>query len=1485
MVLGQVSKINRHDIALTLPNNLTGYIPLTSISDKVTKLLEALAVDEDSTLASECEGSSKEIDLESFFVPGQYLRAYVTSTHNDTSSRGKGKKHIELSVNPRQANFGLKRTDLVVNSMVQASVISVEDHGVIMDLGIEDAAVRGFISSKELGQNIDHSKTEEGAVILCLITGLSSSGNIVKLSADTQRAGNIKKNNFLTDAPTIDSFLPGTAIEFLVAKVTPSGIAGKVMGLLDVTADLIHSGAVASGKTIEKKHTIGSKIRGRVICTFPATNEKKLGISLLEHIITLRSPRSSDSTQDVSPTRILPISTIIKEAKVAKVEPGVGLFVDIGVKGVRGFVHISRVADGKTETLSESTGLYKVGTVHRGRVIGFNSMDGLFLVSLEAKIIDAPFLRIEDLQIGQKVQGIVEKLVVNAVGIGGVLVNLADGITGLVPEMHLADIHLQNPEKKFREGLSVTARVMSINLENRQLRLTLKKALVNSDTDVWKTYDGLAPGMQTPGTLVSILSSGAVVQFYGSVRAFLPVSEMSESYIQDPRQHFRVGQVVNVHIMSVDIAEGRMTVSCRDPSSFTAAQRKALLELTPGHFASGIVSEKTNDELVLELSGSGLKASLPVEHLADGSTQKAGSIAKSIRVGQTLEEVLVLSKQEAKRLVRLTKKSSLVKAAKSGHLLNTFDNAVEGAEVVGFVRNITAIGAFIQFGSDLTGLLPKNQMLEEAIPLPDFGMRRNQSVSARVLSINHEQQRFLLSQKTTVASLPKHSEANREVISIDRGLSNPADEISSSMDDFTIGKLTKAKIISIKETQMNVQLADNVQGRIDVSEIFDKWEDIKDRVHPLKIFSSKKILSVRILGIHDSRNHRFLPISHAGKAPVFELSAKPSTQTQAQLDVLTLDKIDVGSTWLAFVNNVAADCLWVNLSPNVRGRIRAIDVSDDVSVSTDLQKNFPVGSAIRVWVLKVDVANNRLDLSARSGSSSNPLAMKDIVKGMVLPGRVTKVTERQILVQLSDEISGPVHLIDMADDYSASTVTAYQKNQVVRVCVKDIDTAKKRITLSTRPSRVLSSLLPIEDPEIDSISQLNVNDIIRGFIKNVADNGLFVSLASNVTAFVRISDLSDLFIKDWKANFQVDQLVKGKIMDVDPALNHVLMSLKQSSMNEDYKAPLAYADIHVGQTITGKVRKVEDFGVFIVVDNSANVSGLCHRSQLSEQRVPDARKLYEEGDTVKAKVLKIELDKRRISFGLKASYFAADEDFDDDESDQDESRNTGGVPIGLNSDLDFGNGGLEGDDVDLADVTCNNGDDVELSNDAFNGEAASIETKAASSEVVEALSTEGFDWSGDLMDQDTKDAQPDTDTDTPSPKKKKRRKADIKIDRTGDLDANGPQSVADFERLLLGQPNSSYLWLRYMAFQLQLNEAGKARHIAERAIRTIGIREEAEKLNVWVALLNLENTYGSDTSVEEVFTRACQYNDSQEIHERLTSTYIQSGKNGVRSVH
>ena len=1485
IVLGQVSHINRNDIALSLPNNLSGFIPLTSISDQVTKSLECEL--EQGPVQDGVDSRNTEtahLDLGQIFCIGQYLRAYVVSTYDADESTHQRRRHIELSIKPQQANAGLSASECCDNSMIQASVVSVEDHGIIMDLGLRGSNSQGFLPAKEAECIQRLGAFQKGSVHLCFVTGKSSNGKVLTLSLDPKRISNLKKASFVSDTPSVDCLLPGTAVEFLVSEIVESGIIGKFMGVLDVTAHMIHSSAIIYKSGKAKSWQVGNKAKGRVIFTLGDSAERSVGISTLDHILQWKTNTAEDldMSRNEHISKMYPISSIVENAEVIKVVSEGGLYLSLGAANALGYAHISRISDKRIDSLAESMGSYRIGTKHKARITAYNSMDGLFILSLEQSVIEQPFLFLNDVKAGQSVRAKIDRLLVGENGVSGLILELSRGVTGLVPEIHLSDVRLQHPERKFREGMAVNARVIAVDIEKRHIRLTLKKSLVNDEGEPWTTFEGLSPGMQSRGTIVNILPNGAVVQFFGSVRGFLPISQMSETFISDPKQHFQIGQVVNVHIIDVDLVEKRMTLSCKDPNALRL-QQQAVASVKTGEVLEGEVIEKTTEELVIQVASDGPRATLPFQHLTDGSSHKATSVAKRIRVGQKLKDILVLSANEPKNSLKITSKPSMVAAARSDKLLLSIASIVEGAEYDGFVNNITPKCAFIRFANEVTGLLLKQHVNAKNSGLPDFGLRRDQSLRVRVYTVDRKQQKFLLTTKT-LDEVDHGSHSTYETDAIrETNLSNPVDGLSKSTEDFVMGKLTKARIVSVKETQLNVQLADGVQGRIDVCETFDGWSEVKDRKHPLKAFHPKQEIPVRILGVHDSRNHRFLPISHRqGRSPVFELTAKPCN-LKGDLNVLSIDKVEVGSSWLVSVNNVKDDCIWVNISPNVRGRIRSTDISDDVSLLKDLSQNFPVGSLMRAKVVNIDVESNHLDLTGRSDGSSRRMTLQGLSPGLVLPGRVTKVMERLVVVQLSETVSGSLHMIDMSDDYTLANPSNYRKNQTIRVCVLDVDRPNKKVRFSTRPSRILSSALAIDDPEVLTLSQLQVNQRVRGFVKNVTDQGLFVSIGSKVTSFVRVSDLSDAFIKDWKSEFEVDQLVEGKIISIDPDLNHVQMSLRKSHLEKDYKPPLKFEEVLVGQIVSGTIRKVVDFGVFVLVDDSANVSGLCHRTKMSDNSEADPQSLYSEGDAVKAKVLAINEDKRQVSFGLKASYFLEDEATLQDADDHQIEKGSHTDDASTSDEDGPGGVGL---------ISLDDSEDEDMDGENYNpslnagGNSASpsrpsvgLSSQSKSHFLNSGLSAGGFDWTGGLPDFDDEDGETSEMSGTEAKsRKKKRRKPEIKFDRTADLDANGPQSTADFERLLLGQPNSSALWVGYMAFHLQLSEIEKARETAERALKTIHIREEGEKLNLWIALLNLENTYGTAHSLEDIFRRACQYNDAQEIHERLTSIYIQSGQ-------
>lgn len=1466
IVLGQIIDASHQDIVLALPNNLVGYVPLTAVSDKLNERLEKLLKEEEVTAEDEDE-SFEDVHLEDMFTAGQYLRACVTATTDDSA---RGRKRLELSIDPKLVNKGLSKRKMPANSMVQASVLSNEDHGLIMDLGLDDPKLSGFLPKGELGSTIQHAKVQEGAVFMCLVTGLNSDGRIVKLSANQSKAGNLTKGNTLTEAPTIDVFLPGTAVDVLIAETTPHTITGKILGLIDATADAYHSGATEKGADVSQKHKIGSKVKARILFTCPESESPKVGVSFLEHVVALSTRMSGKPKERKPALDLLPISTIVETAKVVKVAPALGAFFELGVRDVLGFAHISRLSDDRVETLSENSGAFKLNSTHRARIIGYNALDGLFQLSLEQKVLEQTFLRIEDIKPGQVVKGKVHKLIADKNGHSAVLVHLSDGITGLVPEMHLADVRLQYPERKFREGVPVTVRVLYTEPARHQIQLTLKKSLVNSDVEPWTSYSMVSEGAKGPGILVDIKKAGAKVRFYGDVTAWLPVAEMSEAFMDDATRHFTKGQVVNVRVIAVNAEDRQMLVSCKDPAALDPDKEATFHALNPGDITKGTVLEKNDEIATLDL-GHGVKGLLRLGQLTDGSEKKDLSTMKKIRVGGTLEDLVVLSKLPMSKTITVSNKPSLRKDAQASKLITNVEELQSNEIVHGFVRGILPDKVFIEFGSSVSGAVFKSQMTKEMITAPNFGLRKDQSVTCRITHVDTAKGFFWLSMKLEPTG--EEPEAAKPTTIAGTAMVQPVDAKIANTSDINFGTALKVRIRSVKGTQLNVELAENVQGRIHVAELFDSWDAIPDKKRPTAHLKKNHTLNAKVLGRHDARNYRFLPLTHrsSNKTPTYEMTAK-NKNLASEADLLTLDKISEGSSHIAFVNNIADRYVWVNLSANVRGRIDFFDLTDDLSQLSAVEENFPPGSALKVRVKAVDVAAGRLDLTAASTVTGKTLSLADLKTGYVLPARVTKLHDASIVVQINDNIAAPIFLEHLADDYDQAKPSEFKVGDVIRVCVINVDIPNKKLNLSARPSKVLSSSLPVKDPVIEQKSQLKVHQVVRGFIKMIADNGVYVRLGPHVEGYVRVAHLSDAYIQDWKAAFHVDQLVTGKIISNKDDVRNAQMSLKPSVIQGDYKAPVDFSDIKVGQIVTAKVRHVaEEVGVFLVVDNSNNVSGLCHVSKLADTSVAEEKikDMYKVGDVVKAKVLSVKPKERKIGFSLRYSEVMGEQDEDEEMDDN--------ADIDMADDLDSDEDGNDVElDVEMRSVKSADSNEEDLADE---DESDAEPDEEASKTAALGLSTSGFDWTGATLDFNQIEHAPDSDSDEGAAKKKRKsKKAIIKEDRTGDLDAFGPQSVTDYERLLLGQPNSAEMWVRYMIFQRELNEIEKARQIARRALATINPREEKEKLDVWTALLHLENDFADVDTMEATFKEACQHNDAREIHERMIKIYISAGK-------
>ena len=308
---------------------------------------------------------------------------------------------------------------------------------------------------------------------------------------------------------------------------------------------------------------------------------------------------------------------------------------------------------------------------------------------------------------------------------------------------------------------------------------------------------------------------------------------------------------------------------------------------------------------------------------------------------------------------------------------------------------------------------------------------------------------------------------------------------------------------------------------------------------------------------------------------------------------------------------------------------------------------FTVGDKVEVTVLKYDRETGRISLGLKQKTADpwTNVAGKYPV-GTRVRGRVVSLTDYGAFIELEPGVEGLVHVSEMSWTHEVrhpSRVVAV--GDQVEAAVLNVDPASRKISLGMKQTA--------PNPWDMIENKYPVGTRIEGKVKSLTDFGAFIGLEEGIDGLIHISDMSwTKHIKHPSELFKKAQKVEAIVLRIDKEKERLSLGFKQLARDPwDDAIPSRY---HVGDSVTGKVSKVADFGIFVELDGG--VEGLIHISETGVEPQTKLEEKFKLQDTVVAKIIKVDREERKIALSLR------DHQLDSERRQVDEYHSTQGAP-------------------------------------------------------------------------------------------------------------------------------------------------------------------------------------------------------------------------------
>ena len=286
------------------------------------------------------------------------------------------------------------------------------------------------------------------------------------------------------------------------------------------------------------------------------------------------------------------------------------------------------------------------------------------------------------------------------------------------------------------------------------------------------------------------------------------------------------------------------------------------------------------------------------------------------------------------------------------------------------------------------------------------------------------------------------------------------------------------------------------------------------------------------------------------------------------------------------------------------------------------------GKDLELKVIKIDAKRNNVVVSRRAVLEEESSADRDglldsLEEGKRIKGIVKNLTDYGAFVDLGG-IDGLLHITDMAWKRVKHPGEILTMGDEIDVIVLKFDKDKSRVSLGLKQLD--------EDPWHSLLGRFPLNSRIKGKVTNIADYGCFVEIEEGIEGLVHVSEM------DWtNKNIHPSKVVKlgdeveVMVLEIEPDRRRISLGIKQCQDNPW----TAFSSKHEkGEKVSGKIKSITDFGVFIGLDG--NIDGLVHLSDLSwEEEGEAAVRNFSKGDELEAVILAIDPERERISLGVK----------------------------------------------------------------------------------------------------------------------------------------------------------------------------------------------------------------------------------------------------------